>query len=373
MAPKRRRAQDLEAVTESTRATRSSTRNEGHLEPATPKKGAPQTSRKSTASKQVENEVDDELAPMAKKTRTKAKATKTSQKNSARNDDEARRQCTPNNDEAGPSASPSVPVASKKIPALSKKETQSPDESYSPARALALFQQYADPDDRDVIGPEGFTQLCTDAQISMDGALPLILAWQLGADEMAKFTRNQWVTGTTLLQISSLIQLAIAVTDLESLLILDEEPLKPPPATPTKKKRTSMDNEPYNKTLYRAYVSNKKDAFSKFYLFCFALAKSQEARNIDMETATAFWSVLLAPRYKIIRDVVEYINEKGTYKGVNKDLWNMMLEFCQTVNPTLEDYEADGAWPTLLDDFVSWKKSKMGDGDTGVGATNGEK
>jgi len=65
-----------------------------------------------------------------------------------------------------------------------------------------------------------------------------------------------------------------------------------------------------------------------------------------------------------------------------------MLEFCQTVKPSLEDYEADGvrflnefrlllgsrfialtsyhhlkAWPTLLDDFVTWKKSKTSAGN----------
>ncbi|KAJ7090338.1 hypothetical protein B0H15DRAFT_260359 [Mycena belliarum] len=47
---------------------------------------------------------------------------------------------------------------------------------------------------------------------------------------------------------------------------------------------------------------------------------------------------------------------RGTYKATNKDLWSMMLEFCRTVKPTLQDYEADGAWPTLLDDFVAWRK-----------------
>ena len=48
-----------------------------------------------------------------------------------------------------------------------------------------------------------------------------------------------------------------------------------------------------------------------------------------------------------------------------------MLEFCDSVSPNLTNYEGDGvstsaipdrlskllfqAWPTLLDDFVSWK------------------
>jgi hypothetical protein len=61
-----------------------------------------------------------------------------------------------------------------------------------------------------------------------------------------------------------------------------------------------------------------------------------------------------------------------------------MLEFCQTVNPGLEDYEADGvshlhldlvycvdflkAWPTLLDDFVLWRNNKLGSGGTAAPA-----
>ncbi|KAI0792819.1 Cullin binding-domain-containing protein [Abortiporus biennis] len=84
----------------------------------------------------------------------------------------------------------------------------------------------------------------------------------------------------------------------------------------------------------------------------------RQGRNIDMETACAFWSVLVAPRYPLAQELLNFINEKGTYKGVNKDLWSMTLEFCQTISPNLEDYEADGAWPTMLDDFVAWKNNQ---------------
>ena len=61
------------------------------------------------------------------------------------------------------------------------------------------------------------------------------------------------------------------------------------------------------------------------------------------QTATAFWSVLLKRQYPIMADVIDYINvgclielttndsahdldfqEKGSYKGANKDLWNMV-------------------------------------------------
>lgn len=73
---------------------------------------------------------------------------------------------------------------------------------------------------------------------------------------------------------------------------------------------------------------------------------------------------------------------------VSADDLGQMLEFCQSVNPNLEDYEADGvcplslldavklsfanllfkfqAWPTLLDDFVIWKKTGTTHGVAGV-------
>jgi len=242
---------------------------------------------------------------------------------------------------------------------------------YTPALALALFNTYADPDtattDQPTIGPEGFEKLCNDAQIPLDGALPLVLAWMLDAKEMAKIGKGEWIKSTGTLQISSLHSLAIAIRDIESLLILNKAPLKrPSSSSPTKKntgKNKEKEKDPYIRDQYWSYVSDKKGSFLKLYGFCFALAKPPQARNIDMETATAFWSVLLVPQYPIMEDVIEFINEKGSYKGANKDLWSMMLEFCQTVKPSLEDYEADGAWPTLLDDFVTWKKSKSSTGN----------
>lgn len=65
---------------------------------------------------------------------------------------------------------------------------------YTPQRSLTLFKVYADKD-TGIIGPEGFEQLCTDSNIPLDGAVPLILAWQLGAKEMAQISEDEWVTG----------------------------------------------------------------------------------------------------------------------------------------------------------------------------------
>jgi DCN1-like protein 4/5 len=56
-----------------------------------------------------------------------------------------------------------------------------------------LFRAYADSDAPNIIGPEGFAKICEDADIPMDGALPLLLSWQAGAKEMAKLTEEEWL------------------------------------------------------------------------------------------------------------------------------------------------------------------------------------
>jgi DCN1-like protein 4/5 len=71
---------------------------------------------------------------------------------------------------------------------------------YSEQRALALFSQFADEDTPDVIGAEGFERLCKEAQVPLDGALPLLLAWQFGSSEIAKISKQEWLGGTAALR-----------------------------------------------------------------------------------------------------------------------------------------------------------------------------
>lgn len=93
-----------------------------------------------------------------------------------------------------PKESPTTPPpAPKKSTKTSIKKDSGP---YSPAKALSLFKTYADSDDPNVIGPEGFEKLCSDAEVSLEGALPLLLAWQLGAAEMGKISKSEWEKGT---------------------------------------------------------------------------------------------------------------------------------------------------------------------------------
>ncbi|XP_023226657.1 DCN1-like protein 4 isoform X2 [Centruroides sculpturatus] len=49
---------------------------------------------------------------------------------------------------------------------------------------------------------------------------------------------------------------------------------------------------------------------------------------------------------------------QSKYKVINKDQWCNVLEFSRTINSDLSNYDEDGAWPVLLDEFVEWLKAK---------------
>ena len=46
---------------------------------------------------------------------------------------------------------------------------------------------------------------------------------------------------------------------------------------------------------------------------------------------------------------------------VTKDVWEMLLTFVTTVNQDdMGDYDDEGAWPVLIDDYVEWFREKQG-------------
>lgn len=153
------------------------------------------------------------------------------------------------------------------------------------------------------------------------------------------FSRKLWYKWCSH-RISCLPALATALRDLEDLLITDKPPLTPPTNTAAKKNATP---EPYNRARYYAYAANKTETFKDLYKFCFALAKPPYVtrrhhvrvtadiitrtegrgiliwrcvisyvihvhRLITFQTALAFWSVLVLPRYTIMQDIQDFIN-----------------------------------------------------------------
>ena len=52
-------------------------------------------------------------------------------------------------------------------------------------------------------------------------------------------------------------------------------------------------------------------------------------------------------------------------RGVSLDEWTMLLQFCREVDANCSNFQDDGAWPLLLDDYVEWRRADEGDAGGG--------
>jgi DCN1-like protein 4/5 len=76
------------------------------------------------------------------------------------------------------------------------------------------------------------------------------------------------------IRIPSLPVLAMALKELDDLVINDKEPITSVFSLSSVKKRDAIDfQELYNRTHYWQYASNRNATFAELYQFCFTLSK----------------------------------------------------------------------------------------------------
>jgi len=57
-----------------------------------------------------------------------------------------------------------------------------------------------------------------------------------------------------------------------------------------------------------------------------------------------------------------YLKEQTSYKSVNLDQWMNILEFSRTIRADFTNYDENGAWPVLLDEYCEWAKDRFASG-----------
>ena len=60
-----------------------------------------------------------------------------------------------------------------------------------------------------------------------------------------------------------------------------------------------------------------------------------------------------------IATFVEYLNSKDNILSINGDQWKSFVQFSKQVDADLAGYTEDDPWPSLFDEYVSWRKEKM--------------
>ncbi|XP_022282685.1 DCN1-like protein 4 isoform X1 [Canis lupus baileyi] len=217
------------------------------------------------------------------------------------------------------------------------------EEAFSSKRCLEWFYEYAGTDD--VVGPEGMEKFCEDIGVEPENVVMLVLAWKLDAQNMGYFTLQEWLKGMTSLQCDTTEKLRNTLDYLRSLL-----------------------NDSTNfKLIYRYAFDFAREGkktmiqYRKTDLGSIKVEKwneEKDQRSLDINTAKCMLGLLLGKIWPLFPVFHQFL-EQSKYKVINKDQWCNVLEFSRTINLDLSNYDEDGAWPVLLDEFVEWYKDKQ--------------
>lgn len=159
-------------------------------------------------------------------------------------------------------------------------------------------------------------KFCEDIGVEPENIVMLVLAWKMDAKQMGFFTEEEWVQGLSDLQCDSIQKIQGKLDYLKSLL-------------------------------------NDTTHFKSIYRYAYDFARDKDQRSMDMATAKAMLQLLLGKHWSLCAPFHQFL-EQSKYRVINKDQWCNVLEFSRTIKPDLSNYDEDGAWPVLLDEFVEW-------------------
>ncbi|KAM0937639.1 putative defective-in-cullin neddylation protein [Dioscorea sansibarensis] len=169
----------------------------------------------------------------------------------------------------------------------------------------------------DMILVDGISLLCNDLQVEPDDIVMLVLSWHMKAATMCEFSRQEFLTGLQALGADSIGKLR------------DKMPLM----------RAELKDE---------------HKFREIYNFAFGWAKEKGQKSLALDTAIGMWQLLFAEKnWPLVDHWCQFLQAKHN-KAISRDTWSQLLEFAKTIDPSLSNYDAEGAWPYLIDEFVEY-------------------
>mmetsp|Transcript_54035 Transcript_54035/g.106698 ORF Transcript_54035/g.106698 Transcript_54035/m.106698 type:complete len:255 (+) Transcript_54035:123-887(+) len=177
----------------------------------------------------------------------------------------------------------------------------------------SLFRKYKD-QEADAIASDGIQELCTDLGISALDPVTLVLSYHCRAEQMGVFTRDEFCGGMQRLGCDDIVKLRAKIEELRGAL-------------------------------------HDRVACKEIYAYTFQFALDQGQKCLPVEMCIEFWKLLLRNHFALLDSWVGFV-EQRCKNSISKDTWMMLYDLATQVKPDLSDYDINGAWPVLIDEFV---------------------
>lgn len=94
-------------------------------------------------------------------------------------------------------------------------------------------------------------------------------------------------------------------------------------------------------------------------MFAFDYNLSPGTKSLPVETAIQLYPLILSDKFNLLNLWIEFLHQ-GKKSFISRDTHAMLFEFVNTINANLNNFDDDGAWPVLIDEFVEYARPKLG-------------
>lgn len=194
--------------------------------------------------------------------------------------------------------------------------------------AEKLFEELCDADDPETIGSDGIVRLCEFLGIDPQDKKTLMLMWRLGAcKKPGLITKEEWVQGLAKIRKRNLAELRKYMPFLDSGFLSYEE-------------------------------------YRDFFHFTHTFSREGTKKTLEKDMVEALLPIVLdeqrAPHLKCFMEFMA-APESAEFTHISIDSWDSFYVFNRMVPLDLAEFDAGGSWPTILDQFVAWRRACVSD------------